>query len=410
MLSRRRLLCAAVAAPFGAWMTRYKAMAAPYEGEVKITAIKAMALDYTFDGCLIKIETDAGLAGYGETGTNVAMARTHIDHMSRGAGLLGSDPLSIEKHFFGMTSMQHPFLPAIGTVSGIDIALWDLAGKITGRPVYKLLGGPFRDGCPMYSHGDYLKDMHDPAAVKDWVQRVKALPEGFRAFKINIDQAFKLQRPFHPTVQPAELKQLHRAYANVKEAAGDDLDIAVACHGEFDAPSGIAIAKAIEPLNLLFLEDVLNVPYSEAWAALKRSTRVPIMTGEKLELVRGFKPFLDTQSVDIIHPDVSFAGGLTGVKKIAEYAAFTRTPVALHNVGSMIRTYASAHLSMAIQNFYRSESRLGRPEGIYEGMVAGGRPAVKNGFLHMPNAPGLGLTLNEDHIKKHLLKTETYWG
>ena len=148
MLSRRRLLRAAVAAPFGAWMTRYKAMAAPYEGEVKITAIKAMALDYTFDGCLIKIETDAGLAGYGETGTNVAMARTHIDHMSRGAGLLGSDPLSIEKHFFGMTSMQHPFLPAIGTVSGIDIALWDLAGKITGRPVYKLLGGPFRDGCP----------------------------------------------------------------------------------------------------------------------------------------------------------------------------------------------------------------------------------------------------------------------
>jgi galactonate dehydratase len=262
----------------------------------------------------------------------------------------------------------------------------------------------------MYSHGDYLKDMHDAAAVKDWVQRVKALPEGFRAFKINIDQAFKLQRPFHPTVQPAELKQLYRAYANVKEAAGDDLDIAVACHGEFDAPSGIAIAKTIEPLNLLFLEDVLNVPYSEAWAALKRSTRVPIMTGEKLELVRGFKPFLDTQSVDIIHPDVSFAGGLTGVKKIAEYAAFTRTPVALHNVGSMIRTYASAHLSMAIQNFYRSESRLGRPEGIYEGMVANGRPAVKNGFLHMPNAPGLGLTLNEDHIKKHLLKTETYWG
>ena len=306
--------------------------------------------------------------------------------------------------------MQHPFLPAIGTVSGIDIALWDLAGKITGRPVYKLLGGPFRDGCPMYSHGDYLKDMHDPAAVKDWVQRVKALPEGFRAFKINIDQAFPVAKPFHQSVQPAELRRLYRAYANVKEAAGDDLDIAVACHGEFDAPSSIAIARTIEPLNLLFLEDSLNVPYSEAWAALKRSARVPIMTGEKLELVRGFKPFLDTQSVDIIHPDVSFAGGITGVKKIADYAAFTRTPVALHNVGSMIRTYASAHLSMAIENFYRSESRLGRPEGIYEGMVADGRPAVKNGILHMPNAPGLGLKISEDHIKKHLLKTEPYWG
>ena len=410
MLTRRRLLRTAMALPFGGWMSRYKAIAAPYEGEVKITAIKAMALDYTFDGCLIKIETDAGLSGYGETGTNVAMARSHIAHMERGAGLLGGDPLSIERHFFRMTSMQHPFLPAIGTVSGVDIALWDLAGKITGRPVYKLLGGPFRDGCPMYSHGDYLKDMHDMAAVKDWVQRVKALPEGFRAFKINIDQAFRVAKPFHASVQPAEMRRLYRAYANVKEAAGDDLDIAVACHGEFDAPSSILIARTIEPLNLLFLEDALNVPYSEAWAALKRSSRVPIMTGEKTELVRGFKPFLDTQSVDIIHPDVSFAGGITGVKKIADYAALTRTPVALHNVGSMVRTYASAHLSMAIENFYRSESRLGRPEGIYEGMVADGKPAVKNGILLMPNAPGLGLNINVDHIKKHLPKTEPYWG
>jgi galactonate dehydratase len=410
MLSRRELLRAFAALPMTAWMSRYKAIAAPHEGEVKITAIKAMALDYTFDGCLIKIETDAGLAGYGETGTNVAMARSHIEHMGRRSGLIGADPLSIERHFFSMTSMQHPFLPAIGTVSGIDVALWDLAGKITGRPVYKLLGGPFRDGCPMYSHGDYLKDMHDVAAVRDWVQRVKALPEGFTAFKINIDQAFRVERPFHPTVQPADLRRLYRAYSNVKDAAGDSLDIAVACHGEFDAPSSIAIARAIEPLNLLFLEDALNVPYSEAWAALKQAARVPIMTGEKLEMVRGFKPFLDTQSVDIIHPDVSFAGGITGVKKIADYAAFTRTPIALHNVGTMIRTYASAHLSMAIQNFYRSESRLGRPEGIYEGMVANGRPAVKDGILRMPEAPGLGLEINEDHIRKHLPKTEPYWG
>ncbi|HYO83651.1 MAG TPA: mandelate racemase/muconate lactonizing enzyme family protein [Bryobacteraceae bacterium] len=410
MISRRQMLKAALAVPVGAWMNGFRAFAAPYAGEVKITAIKALALDYTFDGCLIKIETDAGLSGYGETGTNVAMARSHIAHMDNRIRLTGSDPLSIERHFFQMTSMQHPFMPAIGTVSGIDIALWDLAGKITGRPVYKLLGGPFRDGCPMYSHGDYLKDMHDRAAVKDWVQRVKAVPEGFRAFKINIDQAFPIGRPFHPSVQPSEMRRLHRAYANVKEAAGDDLDIAVACHGEFDAPSSIAIARAIEPLDLLFLEDALNVPFSEAWPAVKRASRVPIMTGEKLEMVRGFKPFLDTQSVDIIHPDVSYAGGITGVKKIADYAAFTRTPVALHNVGSMIRTYASAHLSMAIENFYRSESRLGRPEGMYEQMVADGKPAVRNGVLHMSKAPGLGLTINEDHIRKHLATGEPYWG
>jgi len=420
--SRREFLRAALALPAGLWMARYQAMAAPYEGEVKITAIKAMQLDFQFDGCLIKIETDAGLVGYGETGTNAAMARAHIEHMTVGqfpgantyrqgpAGLMGADPLAIERHFYRMTSMQHPFMAPVGTISGIDIALWDLAGKITGQPVCKLLGGPFRDGCPMYSHGDSLKDMHDPSACRAWVQEMKQQPEGFTAFKFNIDQAFPVERPFHPTVTSEEMRKLHRGYANVREASGDAFDIGVACHGEFDTPSSIAICKAVEPLNVLFVEDSLNVRYSDGWAALKRATRVPLLTGEKLELLREFKPFLDAQAVDIIHPDVSFAGGLTGCRKIADYAAFTRTPVALHNVGTLVRTYASAHMSMAIQNFYRSESWLGRPGRLREGMTKGSPPAVKNGVLRVPNKPGLGLDIDEGFLRKHLAKGEPWWG
>jgi galactonate dehydratase len=403
-------------------MARYQAIAAPYAGEVKITAIKAMQLDFQFDGCLIKIETDAGLVGYGETGTNSATARAHLDHMTVGqfpsaanypggpAGLMGADPLAIERHFYRMTAMQHPFMAFIGTISGIDIALWDLAGKITGQPVYKLLGGPFRDGCPMYSHGDALKDMHDKAACRAWVQEMKQQPEGFTAFKFNIDQAFRVERPFHPTVTNEEMRKLYQGYNNVREAAGEAFDIGVACHGEFDTPSSIAICKAVEPLNVLFVEDSLNVHYSDAWAALKRATRVPILTGEKLQLLREFKPFLDAQAVDIVHPDVSFAGGLTGCRKIADYAAITRIPVALHNVGTLVRTYASAHLSMAIQNFYRSESWLGRPGRLREQMTKGEPPAVKNGLLRVPNKPGLGLEIDEGFLRKHAAKGEPWWG
>jgi galactonate dehydratase len=403
-------------------MDAFRAMAAPFEGQVRITAIKAMQLDFQFDGCLIKIETDAGLTGYGETGTNSMMARAHIDHMTASrtfgsssypggqAGLIGADPLAIERHFYKMTAVQHPYTVLTGTISGIDMALWDLAGKITGQPLYKLLGGPFRDGCPMYSHGDALKDMHDKLACRDWVAMMKQQPEGFTFFKFNIDQAFKIERPYHPAVTSEEMRKLHRGYGNVREAAGDNFDIAVACHGEFDTPSSIAICKAVEDLNVMFVEDSLNTHYSDGWLALRRAARVPLLTGEKLQLLREFKPFLDNQAVDVVHPDVSFAGGITGCRKIADYAAITRTPVALHNVGTLVRTYASAHLSMAIQNFYRSESWLGRPGRLREQMTKGAPPAVRNGMLRVPDKPGLGLEIDEGFLRKHMAQGEPWWG
>jgi L-alanine-DL-glutamate epimerase-like enolase superfamily enzyme len=149
-------------------------------------------------------------------------------------------------------------------------------------------------------------------------------------------------------------------------------------------------AKAVEPMNPLFYEDPLPVVFSEGWRAVKRSTRIPLLVGEKLELVQGFKPFLDTQTADIIHPDLAFAGGFTGTRKIADYAMVTRTPVALHNVGSLILCLASAHFGSAAFNFYRSESALGRPTRHVEQMSATKPPEVKNSHLTVPTGPGLG--------------------
>lgn len=404
MWTRRDILRLAAAAPAGAWMASYSAVAAPARNAVKITAVKALQLDFQSDGCLVKIETDAGITGYGETGVDAKMARARIPQLR----LVGADPLAIERHFLSMTGAIHPFLPSIPLISGIDIALWDLAGKILDLPVYKLMGGPQRNDVPMYSHGDFLKDMSSPASCKEWAQMIREQPEGFTAYKIEPSQALPGER-VGPVIGSDQLRKIARGFANVREAVGDATDIAVHCHNQYDTPSAIAVARVTEPINPLFYEDPLsNVEFCEAWLAIRRGTRTPILTGEKLEMVKQFKPFVDSQAVDIIHPDVSFAGGITGCRKIADYAQMNRTPVALHNVGSLVRTYASVHVAAGIPNFYRSECRLGRPGRMVEKMAAGAPPVIRNSRFQLPQGPGLGLEIDPGFIREHTPKGEDW--
>lgn len=252
--------------------------------------------------------------------------------------------------------------------------------------------------------------MHGRSAFRDWVAMMKEQPEGFDFCTIDLDKAFPIERPYHPTLSSAELRKTHQGYAKVREAVGDAFDIAVACHGEFDTPSSVAICREVENLGVMFVEDALNTLYSEGWKELKRSSRVPLLTGEKPELVREFKPFLDAQAVDIIHPDVPFAGGIMGCRMIAAYAAVTRTPAALHNVGTLVHTYASAHPSMAIQNFRRSEIWLGRPGRLREQMTQGDPAVVRNGRLHVQEKPGLGLDIDTDFLRFQKPADEPWWG
>ena len=406
-LTRRDLLGLAVALPAAGLFSSFRTLAAPSVNRVKITGIRVMQIKNIAGNCLIRIDTDSGLMGYGEAGATGPMARARIATMK--SLLVGKDPLAIEVHFQNMTSLMHTYMAHIPTISGIDMALWDLAGKILGAPVSTLLGGPFRESIPMYSHGIGL-NMLDKASCRDWAQRSKEMPEGFTAFKNSIDPVLGVPAArFAATLTSQQLRNVARAYGNCREAVGDDIDIAVHCHNELDTPSAIAVAKAVEPMNPLFIEDALNPPFSEAWMALRRSTRVPLLTGEKLELLRGFKPFVDNQAVDIVHPYLAFAGGFTGTRKIADYAALFRTPVALHNVGSLVLTYANAHFGASIQNFYRSESQLGRTGHYIEKMSAGSPPEVRKGLLKVPTAPGLGLEINPDFLKENLADGETGW-
>jgi L-alanine-DL-glutamate epimerase-like enolase superfamily enzyme len=407
-MTRRQWLLRMLALPAGTWMAQFYSFAQAHRGKVKITAVKAMQVKNIAGNCLIKIETDSGLIGYGEAGSSGPMARSRINDQLKNL-LVGKDPLAIEPHFLNMISLMHPYMAHIPTISGIDIALWDLAGKITGQPVSVLLGGPFRDAIRLYSHGPG-NILMDPAKCKDWAQQIKSAPEGFTSFKIGIDPLLGVPAGrYTATIDTDQVRRVSRGFQNARDAVGDAIDIAVHCHNELDTLSAIQAAKAVEPMNPLFYEDPLPVVFSEGWRAVKRSTRIPLLVGEKLELVQGFKPFLDTQTADIIHPDLAFAGGFTGTRKIADYAMVTRTPVALHNVGSLILCLASAHFGSAVFNFYRSESALGRPTRHVEQMSATKPPEVKNSHLTVPTGPGLGFEPNEDYLKSQLVPDEPFW-
>jgi L-alanine-DL-glutamate epimerase-like enolase superfamily enzyme len=399
----------AVALPAGAWLRHYRALAATAEKLVKITGIRTLGLANVGDGCLIRIDTDAGLTGYGEAGLSAKMARSRIELLNQ--RLIGEDPLAIERLFYLMTAPQNPFVPQIPLVSGIDIALWDLAGKILGYPVYRLIGGPMRKAVPIYAHGR-IANMTDAMQCRDWAQKTKAGPEGFTLYKFGVGSGERQRsEPWPATLEAAELHRVARGYANLRDAVGPDIGIAMHCTGQFDLPSAAGLCRAIEPVNPVFIEDPLNFTFSEAWRELKRGTRVPILTGEKNEMVAGFRPFLDNGVVDYIHPDPAYAGGITGCRKIADYAALSRTPMALHiGPASLVRFYAAAHIGGAVQNLFKIENLIGEYRGFKEKMAAGPAPAIRNGLFALPEGPGLGLTINEDWVKQHLAKDEPYWG
>ncbi|MEO6802094.1 MAG: mandelate racemase/muconate lactonizing enzyme family protein [Granulicella sp.] len=393
--------------PLAGFLGQFHAFAAPLNGKVKITSLKAMALDHMAGNCLIRIDTDAGISGIGEAGATGPIARARIETLKH--LLIGKDPLDIGVHWEKMTSLMYNYVAHIPTASGIDIALWDLAGKLLNQPVSVLLGGRFRETIPMYSHGDGV-NMLDKGSCKEWAARIRARPEGFTVYKNNLNEPLGV--PSGVYAAPLTTKQIRDArvgFDNAREAVGDDIDLAVHAHGELDAPSSIQIAKAVESMNPLWFEDPMNPVFHQGWMDLRRSTTIRILTGEKLEMVRQFRPFLDSGAIDIAHPDLAFSGGITGVKKIADYAALSRTPVALHNVGSLVMTYANAQFACTIQNLFKVESALAHNGRFVEAMAASNGPVVKKGQMEIPAGVGLGLDLNQDYLHKYLLPGEPFW-
>ncbi|MBI4876670.1 MAG: mandelate racemase/muconate lactonizing enzyme family protein [Acidobacteria bacterium] len=407
--TRRDILRAALAMPVASSLAHFEALAAPARKQVKITSIQAVQLKQR--GTLIRVDTDAGITGFGECSGSGPFARAAIAGLEGPRlphlGLIGKDPLAIQVHHHNMFYAYAQRGRVTRVLSGIDMALWDLAGKLLNLPVSKLLGGNFRDEILLYSHcagGDFQSQEQ----WRDRAQNLKSDRRGITAFKVDIHHALGLNmQEFSPSIGPQDAAKVHRAYTLAREALGPEIDIIVHCHCELDTGSAIRVAEAVEHIKPLYLEDPLAPNFSPSWMALRRSTRLPLMTGENIDLVDQALPFLENQAVDLLQPDIVNSGGITGVMKIADAAARYRTPIALHNVSGLLLAASSQQVAAAVFNCPRIESIRNADE------LPWAKPnplVIRNGRMKVSTAPGLGVELDQDYMKSNRADGEPWWG
>jgi len=413
LVNRRRFLQTLAAAPAASVLARYHAMAAPEKGRVKIRDVKTMMLqgpdrNYT----LVKIDTDAGVSGigegYGSPGVGVKEQVLAIRPL-----LIGKDPLEIDTIYTKILAARtdgsaHNLMRA---VSGVEVALWDTAGKILGVPATTLLGGKFREKVRMYDHAA-PRNMLDPASCREWAARVKANPAGFTAHKFGFrhtDPASdKARDASNRVLTTKELNQIRQGFENCREAIGWDHDIMVHCHWEYDVRTSIQLAEAVAPMRPMWLEDPMIPDYSDSWKRLVASSPVPICTGENTLRRQGFKDFILNQAIDIVHPDIRNAGGLLETKRIADLAEIFGMPMATHNTGSLVCTMATVQGMASVRDFLACETVIGRGGWMDEVVVHEGL-VIQDGFMALPNKPGLGMELNREVVAAHLMPGERYW-
>ncbi len=416
-ISRRDFLGYTAALPF---LLQFRELAAAQRKRVKIRDVQVMMLEGGRTYTLVKITADNGQFGiaeaYGSPGVGV---KEQI--LSFKPWLVGKDPLEIDAiyHDFGAgtrslsgTRTDGSAHNLIRAVSGVEMALWDLAGKILDVPTSTLLGGRFRDRVRVYDHAA-PKNMLDKGACKEWAARVKAHPSGFTCHKFGFphtDMKTDLARdPSNRMLTTRELINIQQGFENCREAIGWDHDIMVHCHWEYDLRTSIQIADAVASIKPVWLEDPLPVDYSDSWKRLCESSKVPICMGENLARREGFFNFIVNQGADILHPDLRNSGGFLETKRIADLAHIYGLPMACHNTGSQVNTYATCQWAASIRDYMSCETVTGEGGWMDQVLVLDG-PYIKDGFIQVSDKPGLGITLNPDVVKAHLAAGETYWG
>jgi L-alanine-DL-glutamate epimerase-like enolase superfamily enzyme len=430
--SRRQFLAGVGVAPFGfagavkpsagkLLPSAFVERAAPERKRTKIRDVQVVLMqgpgrNYT----LVKVTSDAGVYGiaeaYGSPGVGV---KEQI--LALKPWLVGKDPLEIDKLYTHMGEGS-PSLSGTRTdgsahnlmraVSGIEMALWDLAGKLLEVPTSTLLGGKFRDKVRVYDHAA-PRNMLDKASCADWAAKAKSHPSGFTCHKYglqNSDPATDKARDLSNRVLTTkELIGVRQGFDNCRDAIGWDHDLMVHCHWEYDLRTSIQIADAVESCKPVWLEDPLGVDYTDSWKRLCESSKVPICMGENLARREGFLPFILNQGSDILHPDLRNSGGFLETKRIADLAHVFGLPMANHNTGSQVCTYASAQWAASIRDYIGLETITGEGGWMDQVLLLDG-PYIKDGFIQVTDKPGLGIELNPDVVRAHLAPGETWWG
>ena len=372
---------------------------------------------------IIRIETNQNIYGLGEV-RDGASPTFALFLKSR---ILGENPLQIDKLFrkikqFGGHARQ------AGGVCAIEMALWDIAGKVYNVPVYTMLGGgKFRDRIRIYADTEESKD------PKVYARRMKERKEGMGLTWLKMDLGVGMVSDTpgtvtHPSdLSPWETSQLPHPFlameitdkgiamleeyvAAVRDAVGMEIPLAMDHLGHLGVKSIIRLGKAYEKYNLSWMEDVIPWTYTDLLKQISDQSPTPILTGEDIYLKEPFRVLCDRHAVSKIHPDLATAGGILETHKIGDMAEEYGVPMAMHFAGTPISCMANVHCAAATQNFLALEHHsLDVP--WWSSLVEEGTktPIVSHGWIEVPDRPGLGVTLSEDVVRQHLAPNSGYF-
>ena len=394
--------------------------------DLKITDMRYALTTVLGGTAIIRIDTNQGIYGLGEV-RDGADVRYALMLKSR---ILGMNPCNVEMIFksikqFGSQGRQG------GGVSGVEMALWDLCGKAYGVPTWQLLGGKYRNKVRLYA------DTPQSSSPEEQIKRIKFRTEeqGYTWLKmdVSIEELKKIPgtlvnnkfwdgasnqydlrdymsygNTLHPFTQiqitDKGLDELAKIVDNVRSMVGYEIPISTDHFGHFDLNNGIRLGRALEKYRLAWMEDIVSWELTDQWKTISDALTTPVATGEDIYLLNGFKPLIDIHAVDVVQPDLATAGGLLETKKIGDYAEEHGIAMAMHQAGTPVSFMANVHCAAATQNFLALEHHsvdLTWWEGLVK--MVGSQPIITKGFANVPvDAPGLGIELNEDEIKKHL--------
>jgi galactonate dehydratase len=356
---------------------------------------------------LIRIKTDEGISGLGEVGLAYGTGNTAAIGMLKNLAeqfLIGIDPFRVEyiwNKMFRDTFWGQGGGPVIyGGMSAIDEALLDIKGKALNVPVYDLIGGKCFDTLRVYANGWYNKCIHPEQYAE---AALKVVGEGYDALKfdpfgIDIDGVWR-----YPSrnLTSDRAKLAYERIKAVRKAIGEDVDILIEVHGNLGVSSAIQMGKQFEEFHPFFYEEPIDAMNVECMKKVSENVNIPIAAGERLYTRYGFRQYIEKQALDILQPDIGLAGGLTEVKKIADYADTYNIHIQPHNCIGPIATAVAIQLDAAIPNFIIQEWSPYRPSNIYNLVDNPLEHKVKNSYITVPDLPGLGVELVEDAVKKY---------
>jgi L-alanine-DL-glutamate epimerase-like enolase superfamily enzyme len=372
---------------------------------------------------VVRIITDEGLCGYGEAENTKPYLKSHVLFYRQ--YLIGEDPTNVERVMLKIRRMAS-FKPWGASVSAIEMALWDLAGKAAGVPVYKLLGGKVRDRVRVYNGGvRFPMTGYAPEDYAENMRQMKASPEGFSIIKqaIGFHSPMPQQVPgffYGEAAQGAPhanrglltergLKHVVACVEAMKDVLGDAVGLALDCGPGWTLPDAKRLAKALEPLNVMWLEDLLTGDYTpyvlaDLYRDLTTSTTTPIHTGEQIYLRQNFMGLIEKQAVNVIGPDPADVGGIAELKWIAEYADLHGILMAPHGVfDGLIGLAAEVQVAAALPyNYIAFEYPVARPAWWYEIVTGLPSPIVQDSHIVVWDRPGLGVEFDVAAARAHL--------